>query len=95
MNKVHPTLEAVPSDNGYWSLGMPPDTNKGEPPAVTEEGDTKSDNEGAQKYLWDRWVIEIYPLVSLQKVKIYLDGIRVLCLRWWKKKVIHGMFRWL
>ena len=29
------------------------------------------------------------------KVKIYLEGLRVICFRWWKRKVIHGMFKWL
>ena len=30
-----------------------------------------------------------------QKVKRYLEGLHMLCIRWWKRKVIHGMFKWL
>ena len=39
--------------------------------------------------------MDVYPLVLPHKVKISLEGLRVLCLRWWKRKVIHGMFKWI
>ena len=39
--------------------------------------------------------MDVYPLVLPHKVKISLEGFSVLCLRLWKRKVIHGMFNWL
>ena len=30
-----------------------------------------------------------------QKVKIYIEGLCVLCVNWWKRKVIFGMFKWI
>ena len=50
---------------------------------------------GVQSGLWDRWVMEMYPLVLPQKVNRYLEGLRVLYLRWWKSKVIRVMFKWI
>ena len=35
----------------------------------------------------------MYPLVLPQKVKRSLGGLYVLCIRWWKRKVIRGMFQ--
>ena len=40
-------------------------------------------------------MIKVYLLVLLQKFKISLEGIRLLCLGLWKKNVIHGIFRWI
>ena len=37
--------------------------------------------------------MDIYPLVLLHKVKRYIEGLHVLCLRWWKRKVIRGVFK--
>ena len=34
-------------------------------------------------------------MVFPHKVKRPLEGLRILCLRWRKKKVINGMFKWL
>ena len=34
-------------------------------------------------------------MVLLQKVKISLEELHVLCLRWRKRKFLHGMFKWL
>ena len=39
--------------------------------------------------------MEVYPLVLPHKVKIFIEGLRKLCLRWWKSKVIHGIFEWI
>ena len=39
--------------------------------------------------------MEVYPLVLPHKVKISIEGLCMLCLRWWKRKVIHGMFKCL
>ena len=39
--------------------------------------------------------MEVYPLVLPQKLKIFLEGLRVLCIRWWERKAIHGMFKWI
>ena len=39
--------------------------------------------------------MEMYPLVLLKKVKIYIERLRVLYLRWWKSKVICGMSKYL
>ena len=39
--------------------------------------------------------MDVYPLVLPHKVNIYIKGFRVLYLRWWKRKVIRGMFKWL
>ena len=39
--------------------------------------------------------MDVYPLVLPHKVRIYIEGLRVLYLRWWKRKVIRGMFKWL
>ena len=40
-------------------------------------------------------MIEVYPKVSPKKLKRIIEGMRLLYLRWWKKKVIQGMFMWL
>ena len=37
----------------------------------------------------------MYPLVLPHKRKISLEEFRVLCLRWWNRKVIPGMFKWI
>ena len=37
--------------------------------------------------------MEVYPLVLPKKVKISIEGLRVLCIMWWKRKFICGMFR--
>ena len=34
-------------------------------------------------------------MVLPHKVKISIEGLRVLYLRWWKRKGICGMFKWL
>ena len=34
-------------------------------------------------------------MVLLHKVKIFLEGLRVLCLKWCRRKVICGVFKWL
>ena len=39
--------------------------------------------------------MDMYLLVLSHKVKRYLEGLLVLCLGRWKRKVIHGMFKWL
>ena len=39
--------------------------------------------------------MDVYPLVLPHKVKISLEGLRVLCLRWWKRKVVCGVFKWI
>ena len=39
--------------------------------------------------------MDVYPLALTHKVKRSIEGLRVLYLRWWKRKVIHGMFKWL
>ena len=35
----------------------------------------------------------VYLLVLTNKVKISLEGFRVICIRWWKRKVIRVMFK--
>ena len=62
---------------------------------IKEEGDTKADDSGYQSYLWDKWVMDVYPLVLPHKVKRPIEGLHVLCRRLWKIKVIHGMFKCL
>ena len=37
----------------------------------------------------------LYPLVLPHKVKRYLEGLRLIYLSWWKRKVILGIFKWL
>ena len=39
--------------------------------------------------------MEVYLLVLPQKIKIYLEWFRVFCLRWLKKEVIRGLFKWI
>ena len=39
--------------------------------------------------------MDMYPMVLTQKVKGYLEGLRVICLRYWKRKAVHGVFKWL
>ena len=39
--------------------------------------------------------MDVHPLVLLQRVKRSLEGLCVLCLRWWKGKVKRGIFKWL
>ena len=61
-------------------MGTSQEINKVEAFIVNEEGDTKVDDEVVQIDIWYQWVIKLYPLVSPQKLKRYLDGIRVICL---------------
>ena len=77
------------------SLGTYIETFKGEALIIKEEGSTKANDKGTHSYLWDRWVMDGYPLVLLKKVKRYLEGLCVICIRWWKSKVIRGMFKWI
>ena len=37
----------------------------------------------------------VYPLVFTHKVKRYFEGLHMLYLMWWKRKVIHEVFTWL
>ena len=74
-------------------MGTSIDNFKGEGLIIKEEGDKNSDDVGVQSYLWDRWVMDVYPLVLLQKAKRFFKGLRVLCLRWWNGKVIPGTFK--
>ena len=62
---------------------------------VKEEGGTKVDDKGVQRDIRYRWVVGVFSIVSPQEVKISLDRINVLCLRWRKKKVIHRMFSYI
>ena len=39
--------------------------------------------------------MDVYPLVLPHKVNKFIEGLRMLCLRWLKRKVISGMFRWI
>ena len=39
--------------------------------------------------------MEVEPPVLPQKIKRSLEGLHVICLRWWKMKFIHGMFKGL
>ena len=39
--------------------------------------------------------MEVYPLVLPHKVKRSIEGLHVLCIRWWNRKVIRGMLQWL
>ena len=39
--------------------------------------------------------MDLYPLVLPHKVRRNLEGLRVLCIRWWKRKVVRGMFKWI
>ena len=71
------------------------ETLKGESLTIKEEGGAKADDAGIHSDLWYIWVMDIYPLGLPHKVKKYLEGLHVLCIRWWKRKVIHGMFDWL
>ena len=68
-------------DQGIGSFGTYIETIKGESLVIKEEGVTNADNAGIQSYLWDIWVMDVYPLVLPQKVKIYIEGLRVLCIR--------------
>ena len=34
-------------------------------------------------------------MVLSHKVKRYPEGFRVICLRWWKRKVVCGVFKWI
>ena len=62
---------------------------------MKEEGETKAGDAGVQSELWDIWVMDVYPLVLPQKVNRYLEELHMLCIRWWKRKVIRGMFKWI
>ena len=95
IQKVHPYAKAVPEDQGIVSLGTYIEIFKGEALIIKEEGSTKANDKGTHSYLWDRWVMDGYPLVLLKKVKIYIERLRVLYLRWWKSKVICGMSKYL
>ena len=39
--------------------------------------------------------MEVYPLVLPPKVKISLEGLQMLCLRWWNRKGICRFFKWI
>ena len=39
--------------------------------------------------------MDMYPLVLSQKVKRSLEGLCMIYLRWWKSKVVCGMFKWI
>ena len=93
IHKVHPSEKAVPVDQIIGSLGTFLETFKGEALIIKEEVDAKSDVTGVQSDLWYIWVMDVYPLVLSHKVKRLLEGLRMLCLRWCKRKVIHGMFK--
>ena len=68
---------------------------KGEAIIIKEDGDTKADDAGVQSDIWDRWVMDVYTLVLPHIVKLSLEGLHLLCIRWCKRKFIHGMFKWL
>ena len=95
IHEVHPYDRAVPTHPGMSSLRKSLENIKGESPIIKEEGDTKADDACVHSDLWDIWVMYVYSLVLPQKVNISLEGLHVLCLRWWKRKVVYGMFRWL
>ena len=74
VHKVHPSAEAVPADQIFWSLGTSLETFKGESLTIKEDGGVKSDDAGVQSYLWDIWVMEVYPLMLPHKVKGSFEG---------------------
>ena len=91
VHEVHPSATAVPADQRIGSLVTSLKNFNGEALTIKEEGDSKPDGAGVQSSLWNRLLIYVYPLVLPHKVKISLEGLRMLCLRWWKSKVIYGM----
>ena len=95
INEVHISAKVVPADRIIRSLETSIETFKGEFLNIKEEGAAKAYYEGVQSYLCNRWVMDMYPLVLPHKVKRSLEGFLVLCLRWWKRNVIHDVFKWL
>ena len=82
IHEAYPYAKAVPADRGIGSLGKSIETFKGEDLIIIkEERDTKGYDAGFQSYLWDRWVMDMYPLVLPHKVKRSLERLHVLCLR--------------
>ena len=39
--------------------------------------------------------MDVYPLVLPHKMNRSLEGLHVICIRLWRRKVIHGVFTWL
>ena len=39
--------------------------------------------------------MEVFHLVLPNKFNRCLEGLRALCIRWWKRKVIRGMFKFI
>ena len=70
INYVHPPTEAVPAEIIIGSLRTSTETIKKYAPIIKEEGSTKADEAGVHSYLWDGWVMEVYPLVLPPKVNI-------------------------
>ena len=95
VHEVHPFAKSVPAEQIIRSLGTYLETFKGEAFTTKEDGAANDDDAGVHSGLWDRWVMDVYPLALTHKMKRSIEGLRVLCLRWWKRKVIHGMFKWL
>ena len=93
IHKVHPSAKAVPANRRIKSLGTSIETFKGESITIKEEGGSNAGDAGVQYNLWDKWLMYMYPLVFTDKVKRYLEVLRVLCLTWCKRKVIHGIFK--
>ena len=81
IHEVCPSAKAVPADERIRSLVTSLDTFKGEVLPIKEEGYAKADCEGIHSYLWDRWVMDMYPLVFPHKLQISLEGLRVIYIR--------------
>ena len=95
IQEVSPSAKAVLADRGIRPVGTSLETVKGESLIVKEEGDNKSDDSGVQSDLWYISLMNMYSQVLPYKLKRSIEGLRVLCLRWWNRKVIRGMFKWV
>ena len=93
INGVHLSAKGVPEDQRIRLLGTYIETFKGEALIIKEVGNNKDNDAGIHSYLWDRWVMDVGPTVLPHKAKRSLEGLGMLYLRLWKRKVIHGMFK--